>query len=184
MRRTVLHYISVVIKATFHVSVALLIIFALRLPQVQRPHLGTPQTPTPCCTRYSGRENSNKHPLGGNRFKMLQADSHPSCDGGLRTRTEQHINRQKEPLGTIEVCYRVCVRWRDKRGSLCTVRVKCVCDRMRVCVCVCVCMCVFVRVFRFRCAVTAHSRLPLQILPERWSLEIIKATVHNGEIKQ
>lgn len=63
-------YISVVIKATFHVSVAFPIIFTLLLLQFKR---------IPPCTWYSREENSNKHPLRGNRFKMSQSDSHPSC---------------------------------------------------------------------------------------------------------
>lgn len=67
-------YISVVIKATFHVSVAFPIIFTLLLLQFKR---------IPPCMWYSGEENSNKHPLRGNRFKMSQSDSHPSCGWGL-----------------------------------------------------------------------------------------------------
>lgn len=73
-RRDWPRYINVVIKATFHVSVAFPIIFTLLLLQFKR---------IPPCTRYSGEENSNKHPLRGNRFKMSQADSHPSCGRGL-----------------------------------------------------------------------------------------------------
>lgn len=67
-------YINVVIKATFHVSVAFPIIFTLLLLQFKR---------IPPCMWYSREENSNKHPLRGNRFKMSQSDSHPSCGWGL-----------------------------------------------------------------------------------------------------
>ena len=67
-------YISVVIKATFHVSMAFPIIFTLLLVQFKR---------IPPCTWYSREENSNKHPLRGNRFKMSQSDSHPSCSWGF-----------------------------------------------------------------------------------------------------
>lgn len=67
-------YINVVIKATFHVSVAFPIIFTLLLLQFKR---------IPPCMWYSREKNSNKHPLRGNRFKMSQSDSHPSCCWGL-----------------------------------------------------------------------------------------------------
>lgn len=65
-------YISVVIKAAFHVSMVFPIIFTLLLLKFKRV------PPTPTSMWYSGEENSNKQPLRGNRFKMSQADTHPS----------------------------------------------------------------------------------------------------------
>lgn len=90
-------YINVVIKATFHVSVAFRIIFTLLLLQFKR---------IPPCMWYSSEENSNKHPLRGNRFKMSQSDSHPSCGWGL---CHLHCKWTREPCLCVCVCSGECM---------------------------------------------------------------------------